>query len=160
MKWSVAAAFLLVVIGGVFIFSTTHRGRRVIRKYRTDSSGSYITPSPGETVFTSEVRAARKRYNGRNVAYLLSFEMFKKDSEDQLVGLSEEERTEEYRRLLSMGYELCTAECWTYQGKGQKRYYTVVAGYFTEGELALFRGNPEYGYFFEDAGFCGAFGKA
>ena len=34
------------------------------------------------------------------------------------------------------------------KGKAKKKYYTVVVGYFTESDLSLFRGNPEYGYMF------------
>lgn len=77
----------------------------------------------------------------------MAFSIFK-DNGEQIVELSEEERIEEYQRLISLGYELYTAECWTYQGKGEKRYYTVVVGYFTESDLSLFRSNPEYGYMF------------
>ena len=36
--------------------------------------------------------------------------------------LSEEERIAEYQRLISLGYELYTAESWTYQGSGQDVY--------------------------------------
>lgn len=57
----------------------------------------------------------------------------------------------EHERLISEGYELYTAECWTYQGEGEKSYYTVVVGYFTEDDLAHFSGNPEYGYLFRFA---------
>ena len=78
----------------------------------------------------------------------MSFDIFK-DNGERIVALSEEERIEEYQRLISLGYELYTAERWTYQGQGQKKYYTVVVGYFTESDLSLFRGNPEYGYMFK-----------
>ena len=142
------AACLILIVGVVFWNPTTHDGRRVISEYHTDSSGSYAIPLPGEVNFTSEVRAAREKYNGKNVTFLLSFDLFK-DNGEQLVELSDEERIAEYQRLISLGYELYTAECWTYQGSGQKKYYTVVVGYFTESDLTLFRANPEYGYLFD-----------
>lgn len=148
LKWGAMAACLLFIIGCVFTFPTTHNGRIIISKYNTNSSGSYATPSPGDIAFTNEVRAAREKYDGKNVTFLLSFDIFK-DNGERIVALSEEERIEEYQRLISLGYELYTAERWTYQGQGQKKYYTVVVGYFTESDLSLFRGNPEYGYMFK-----------
>lgn len=147
LKWGIMAACLLLIMGRVFMSPPTHNGSIIISKYSASSSGSYATPSPGTVAFTSEVRAAREKYDEKNVTFLLSFDIFKNNGE-QIVGLSEEERIEEYQRLVSLGYELYTAECWTYQGKDQKRYYTTVVGYFTEGDLSLFRGNPEYGYMF------------
>ena len=148
IKWSAVAACLIMIVGIVFWGPTTHDGRRVISEYHTNSSGSYAAPSPGEAAFTSAVREAREKYEGKNVSFLLGFSIFKDDGE-KVVELSEEERIAEYQRLISLGYELYTAECWTYQGKGEKRYYTVVVGYFTESELSLFAGNPEYGYMFD-----------
>ena len=147
IKWGAMAACLILVVGVVFWNPATHDGRRVISEYHTNSSGSYAAPSPGEVTFASEVREARKKYEGKNVSFLLAFSIFK-DNGEQTVELSEDERIEEYQRLISLGYELCSAECWTYQGKGEKRYYTVVVGYFTESQLSLFRSNPEYGYMF------------
>lgn len=144
MKWAAIAACLLLVIGGVFMRPSTHDGRRVISEYRSNSSGSYTTPSPGEVKCTSEVREAREKYRGKDVTFLLAFDMFKDDGR-----LSDEERIEEYQRLISLGYELYAAECWTYRAKNEKEYYTVVVGYFTESDLSLFRSNPEYGYMFD-----------
>ncbi len=143
VKWGAAAACLMLIVGVVFWNPTTYDGRRVISEYHTNSSGSYAVPYPGEVNFASEVRAAREKYNGKNVIFLLSFDIFKETGE-----LTDEERTVEYQRLISLGYKLYTAECWAYQGKGEKLYYTVVVGYFTESELSLFAGNPEYGYMF------------
>ena len=68
-----------------------------------------------------------------------------KDDGEQIIALSEEERIEEYQRLISLGYELYTAECWTYQGKDEKKHYTVVVGYFTENGLYT-GGSIPYGY--------------
>lgn len=139
-----AAACLMLIAGVVFWKPTTHGGRRVISEYHTDLSVSYAsTPAPGEVMFTIEVKEARKKYDGKNVTFLLAFDMFKDHGE-----LSEKERIAEYQRLLSLGYELYTAESWTYQGKGERRYYTKVVGYFNESDLTLFRSNPEYGYMF------------
>lgn len=144
LKFGAAAACLVLIAGVVFWKQTTHNGRRVISEYHTNSSVSYAsTPAPGEVMFTIEVKEARKKYAGKNVTYLLAFDMFKDNGE-----LSEEEQIAEYQRLFSLGYELYTAECWDYQGKGERRYYTKVVGCFTESDLALFKSDPKYGYMF------------
>ncbi|MDE6733503.1 MAG: hypothetical protein K2J77_11590 [Oscillospiraceae bacterium] len=144
LKFGAAAACLMLIVGVVFWKQTTHNGRRVISEYPTNSSVSYVsTPAPGEVMFAIELKEARKKYAGKNVTFLLTFDMFKDHGE-----LSEKERIAEYQRLFSLGYELYTAECWTYQGEGEKRYYTKVVGYFNESDLTLFRSNPEYGYMF------------
>ena len=148
LKWGAIAACLILIVGIVFWRSTTHDGSRVISEYHTNSSGCYATPAPGEVTFTSAVREAREKYEGKNVRFLLGFSIFK-DNGEETVLLSEEEQIAEYQRLISLGYELYTAECWTYQGKGEKLYYMVVVGYFTESELSLFAGKPEYGYLFD-----------
>ena len=133
IKWGAMAACLILTVGIVFWSSTTHDGRRVISEYHTNSSDCYATPFPGEVTFTSAVREAREKYQGKNVRFLLGFSIYK-DNGEETVLLSEEEQIAEYQRLISLGYELYTAECWTYQGKGEKLYYTVVVGYFTESE--------------------------
>lgn len=150
LKFGAAAACLMLIIGVVFWKQTTHNGRLVISEYHmnlsasTSLSVSYAsTPAPGEVMFTIEVKEARKKYDGKNVTFLLAFDIFKDNGE-----LSEKERIAEYQRLLSLGYELYTAECWTYQGKGERRYYTKVVGYFNENELTHFKSNTKYGYMF------------
>ena len=169
INWGAMAACLLLIAGSLLAlpgthsdsramigqlvddalsFTASHDGRRVINKYNADSAGSYATPSPGEVTFTSQVRAAREKYAGKDVVFLLSFDIFKDDGR-QITELSEEEQIAEYQRLIAAGYQLYLAECWTYQGEGERRYYTVVVGYFTESELSLFKGNPEYGYMFD-----------
>lgn len=147
IKLGTMAACLMLIVGAIFWYPVTHDGRRVINEYHTNSSGSYATPSPGEVKFTSEVRDAREKYDGENVTFLLAFSVFK-DNGEQKVQLSEEELIEEYQRLISLGYELYSADRWSYQGKDEKKHYTIVVGYFTESNLSLFKGNPEYGYMF------------
>lgn len=149
IKWGSMAACLLIIIGCVFMTQRSNNDMTVISKYDTDFSGVYAAPSPGTVSFSTEVKEARKKYDGKNVTFLLSFDMFKKDGEGQIVELSEEERMEEYQRLISLGYELYTTEYWDYQENDQKKYYTIVVGYFTESDLTQFKNNPEYGYFFD-----------
>lgn len=148
MKWGAMAA-CLVVLGGIAAWrATTHGGSRVIRAYRTNSADCYAAPFPGEVTVTSAVREAREKYAAEPVRFLLGFSIYKEDG-GKTVQLSGEERMAEDQRLISLGYKLYEAECWIYQGDGEKRYDTVVVGCFTERELTLFAGNPEYGYLFD-----------
>ena len=122
---------------------TTQTGTKIINQYGTNSKGSYSVPRAGEIIYETAIREAREKYLGKNVTYLLAFHIY----EDEEL-LSGNKRTEEYQRLIAEGYELYMAECWTYQGKGEKKYYPVVVGYFTEDQLSDFKSNPQYGYFF------------
>ena len=88
---------------------------------------------------------ARKEYAGKEVSYLLSFDVFK-GGEDRM---SIEELSEEYQRLSDLGYKLYYVEDhWTYYGDNQKQYVPVVVGLFTEEELANFQASEQYGYAF------------
>ena len=141
--WCAAAACLILLVGGTVLLRQTHDGRKMIRHYDSVSDGCYATPGNGEVMYEIAVREARDNYSGKDVTYLLAFTVFENGET-----ISSEKKEEEYRRLISSGYELYLAEYWTYQGKGEKKYGTVVVGYFTEEQLTLFKGNPDYGYFF------------
>ena len=146
IKCGAIAACLMLVIGYVLLSPTTYNGRLVINEYHTNSTDSYYSsPASGEVDFTYEVREALEKYKGKNVIFLLTFDLFKDG------GITDEERNEEYQRLVSLGYKLYSAKCWTYQGEGEKQYYTVVVGYFTESDLSQFKNNSEYGYMFDFA---------
>lgn len=142
-RLSAAAACLVLVAAGILLLLPAQSGIRLVSRYPSASDGAYRVPNAGEILFESAVREARTHYSGKRAAFLLAFTVYE-DGEP----LSGEQKAEEYQRLLAEGYALSSAECWTYQGKGEKRYFTVVAGTFTEEELSLFRANPRYGYFF------------
>ena len=143
MRLTAAAACLVLVAAGILLLLPAQSGIRLVSRYPSASDGAYRVPNAGETLFESAVREARTHYSGKRAAFLLAFTVYE-DGEP----LSGEQKTEEYQRLLAEGYTLSSAECWTYQGKGEKRYFTVVAGTFTEAELSLFKTDPRYGYFF------------
>lgn len=143
IKWGAVAACIVLIIGGTFILRQTHDGTEVISFYDSNSDGSYAAPSNGQIMYEVAVREARDRYSGKDVTFLLAFNLFENEKT-----ISSEKEEEEYQRLISDGYKLYLAECWTYQGKGEKKYYTEVVGCFTEEELANFKSNPDYGYFF------------
>ena len=142
MKWGVLAACLFLVIGGIFIFRQRYADTKIVNFYDTDFEGCYAAPSNGQIVYETAVREALARYSGKEVAFLLAFDLF--ENEETVSS----KQGEEYQRLISDGYKLYLAECWTYQGKREKKYYTKVVGRFTEEELANFKSDPNYGYFF------------
>jgi len=148
VKWGAIAACLCLIVATVISvkFSHNHDTLQIISQYegQTSDIGSYQqTPKPGEYFCFADVNKARKHYEGENVKYLLSFDIFKPDSE-----LTTEEKIAEYQRLVILGYELYTVEKWTYQAGGEKKYYSLVVGLFTEKDIADFNVNPRYGYVF------------
>lgn len=143
IKWGAMAACFCLIVGGILMFNSTHGGKMIVSQYQAGSSDSYPIPSAGQIIFESAVKEAREKYLGKDVTYLLAFNIY----EDEKI-LSSEKQAEEYQRLISEGYELYTAEHWTYQGEGEKKYSSVVVGYFTENQLSLFKSNFQYGYFF------------
>jgi hypothetical protein len=144
IKWGTMVACLVLIVSGIFMFCTTHNGMKMISQYGTNSKYSkYPVPSAGEIIYEIAIREAREKYLGKDVTYLLAFQVF--ENEEILSG---DKQAEEYQRLIAEGYELYMAESWTYQGKGEKKYYPVVVGCFTEDQLSSFKNNPQYGYFF------------
>lgn len=145
LKWGAMAACLCLVVGAVLLnFDITNDAPEIVSQFKTPAGEKYLSPPPGEYVCVTNVNDARKYYEGQDVKYLLSFNMFKIGGEY----LSDEEQNIEYRRLVGLGYELYEVEKWTYQGNGEKIYYSVVVGLFSEEELAAFQVNPAYGYLF------------
>lgn len=116
----------------------------IISGFNSGSSSSYTTPKPGEYFCFVEVDEARKEYAGKDVKFLLGFDVF---SADKAMGI--EELSEEFQRLVDLGYKLYYVEDhWTYYGAGQKQYSPVVVGLFTEEELSDFKVSEKYGYAF------------
>ena len=152
MKWGTIAACLCFVAAAIFAVphlygDHTIKDGAVISEYSSGSiiDHSYAAPAPGEYYCFVEVNEARKEYAGKEVSYLLSFDVFK-GGEDRM---SIEELSEEYQRLSDLGYKLYYVEDhWTYYGDNQKQYVPVVVGLFTEEELANFQASEQYGYAF------------
>lgn len=145
VQWGAVAACLLLLAGYALFAPATHDGRRVVDAYHTDADGCYAAPTAGEVNFTQDVREAREAYRGKNVVFLLTFELFQEG------GMTEQARAQEYRRLASRGYTLYSATYWTYGETGEKQYDTVVVGYFTESDLQQFDNDPALGYLFHFA---------
>jgi len=146
LKWCAAAACLCLVAACAALLDpdTANNTPVIVSQFKEPSEDKYPIPKSGEYYCNVNVNDARKYYAGQNVKFLLSFNMFNADGEF----LSDEEKRLEYQRLIGLGYELYEAEKWTYQGKGERVYFSVVVGLFSEKDLADFNVNPAYGYAF------------
>ena len=109
-------------------------------------SSSYPVPAPGEIIESTQLQEARKHYIGKDVKFLIYFNIYDKNSNIDM--LDEKVKTKEYQRLVSLGYSLCETNAWTYKGKGEKSYYKAVLLLLSEDEIADFKINEDYGYFF------------
>lgn len=149
-KWGTVAACLCLVVAAIItvpniIDGDAEKKGSMIVNFKTTTDSSYAVPAPGEYFCFTEVNEARKEYAGKDVTFLLAFDVFKGDGETMTM----EELRDEYQRLADLGYRLYYVEDhWTYYGKGEKKYIPVVVGLFTEEELSDFKVNEKYGYAF------------
>ena len=152
MKWGAVAACLCLIVAAMVAVpnlfgNNAVKDGTIISDFKSGSlvDTSYATPAPGEYFCFVEVNEARKEYAGKDVSFLLSFDVFNRDGEQ----MSIEELSEEYQRLSDLGYKLYYVEDhWTYYGDNQKEYSPVVVGLFTEDELTNFKASEQYGYAF------------
>lgn len=152
MKWGAVAACLCLIVAAMVVVPNLFgdnaiKDGSIISDFKMNSTvdTSYATPVPGEYFCFIEVNEARKEYAGKDVSFLLSFDVFNSDGEQ----MSIEELNEEYQRLSDLGYKLYYVEDhWTYYGDNQKEYSPVVVGLFTEDELTNFKASEQYGYAF------------
>lgn len=152
MKWGAVAACLCLIVAAMVAVpnlfgNNAVKDGTIISDFKSGSlvDTSYATPAPGEYFCFVEVNEARKEYAGKDVSFLLSFDVFNRDGEQ----MSIEELSEEYQRLSDLGYKLYYVEDhWTYYGDNQKEYSPVVVGLFTEDELTNFKVSEQYGYAF------------
>lgn len=152
MKWGAVAACLCLIVAAMVAVpnlfgNNAMKDGSIISDFKMSSTvdTNYVTPAPGEYFCFIEVNEARKEYAGKDVLFLLSFDVFNSDGER----MSIEELSEEYQRLADLGYKLYYVEDhWTYYGDNQKEYSPVVVGLFTEDELTNFKASDQYGYAF------------
>lgn len=152
MKWGAVAACLCLIVAAMVAVPNLFgdnaiKDETIISGFKSGSlvDDSYATPIPGEYFCFIEVNEARKEYAGKDVSFLLSFDVFNRDGEQ----MSIEELGEEYQRLSELGYKLYYVEDhWTYYGDNRKEYSPVVVGLFTEDELTNFKASEQYGYAF------------
>lgn len=120
----------------------------VIDRSDTDmsSSGCYVAPGAGETLFFVELRDMMEKYAGTEVEFFLQVDILVPD--EAALEYGSEEHMTEVERLVSLGYDLAWYESWTYHGQGEKIAYTYLAGLFTIDELENFQASELYGYSF------------
>lgn len=143
---AIAACFCLI-LSAIIVIPLLNSNNGIISNYGGVSAGSmYRTPYPGECLFFSEVEKAREKYAGKDVKFLLAFDIFN----DGDTEITDEELKTEYQRLTDLGYKLYYIEDhWTYRGGGVKEHIPIVVGLFTEEELNNFAVNEKYGYAFK-----------
>lgn len=78
IKWGVVAG-LVLMIGGIFIYHQAHNSTEAVSFYDCGSDGCYAVPGNGQIVYETAVREARERYSGRDVAFLLAFDLFENE---------------------------------------------------------------------------------
>lgn len=128
----------------------TQNDRRIITHFRSSDNpfveikAGYVAPNPGEIGYEINVNVARKNLKDKDVAYLLTFDLFSTSAHL----LTEMQKEKEYERLTGLGYELFKTEYWTYYGVREMKYIPIIVGLFTEEQLINFPVNPQYGYFF------------
>ena len=152
VKWGAVAACLCLIVAAIVAVpnlfdNNAGKDGSIISDFKSGSlvDSNYATPAPGEYFCFTEVNEARKEYADKEVAFLLSFDVFNNTGER----MSIEELSEEYQRLADLGYKLYYVEDhWTYYGDNQKEYIPVVVGLFTEEELSNFKASEQYGYAF------------
>lgn len=148
-RWGAAAACLCLIAAVAAIAARLLAGSispKIVSGYPSAASGCYVVPQPGEYFCFVDVDEAREHYAGRDVSFLLAFNLFKGGDVDERI--SAEELSAEYQRLTELGFQFYEMEVWTYRDAMEKEYYTAVVGVFTEEDLAAFPASPEYGYTF------------
>lgn len=100
----------------------------------------YRAPNPGEYFCFVEVNAARAQYAGREVRFLLTFDLF--ENGHQITGAP---IWQEVSRLKDLGYDLRFTP---YIDGDGNRTTSIVVGLFTEEQIQNFPANPTYGYAF------------
>ena len=143
------AACLCLLISVLFfrqsmMSSDTGTTPDIVSSYTIKMSNSYTSPENGKFFCVRDVNAARVHYAGQPVEFLLKVDMFV----DRHFLESKEALDAEYRRLSALGYAFYEVEAWTYEGEGDKRYYPVIVGVFTEEQLQNFPAHPGIGYVF------------
>lgn len=144
---STMAACLCLVLATAICIPMLNSEGKTISNFKANGTvdALYPVPHPGECIFFYEVEQARKEYAGKDVQFLIAFNVFK----DGNNAISGEELYAEHLRLADLGYKLYRIkDHWTYRAGGVKEYHPIVVGLFTEDQLANFKANEKYGYSF------------
>ena len=116
---------------------------------RSDDAGTYgmpcyAMPENGNYTLSYPVQLSVQKY-GSSKKYLLTITIAKDGA-----GVSDAEKSAEFKRLRDAGCEIKKYKLWTYAGEdAHKEYYTQIGGVFTKEQLETLFTGREYGYFFD-----------
>lgn len=104
----------------------------------------YAMPENGNYTLSYPVQLSVQKY-GSSKKYLLTITIAKDGA-----GVSDAEKSAEFKRLKDAGCEIKKYKLWTYAGEDAHReYYTQIGGVFTKEQLETLFTGREYGYFFD-----------
>ena len=152
-RWCAAACLCLVTASALL---ATHNlpmkeradgnqytsGSTIIQNFQVAGEACYKAPDPGEYFCFIEVNAARERYAGQNVKYLLKMDVFQNGKQVAVGDLGGE-----FKRLAALGYDLRIVNREEQEGD-EIIVWPEAVGLFTEEQLQSFPADPAYGYTF------------
>ena len=146
-RWCAAACLCLVTASALL---ATHYlpmkeradGSTIITNFQGSGEACYVAPASGEYFCFVEVNAARERYAGRDVKFLLTMDVFQNEKQVAIGDLGGE-----FKRLGALGYDLRIVNREEQEGD-EIIVWPEVVGLFTEEQIRNFPVNSEYGYAF------------
>ena len=148
-RWCAAACLCLAALGTVLyaarIAPSGDEGEnnQIVPGYNQVENGDrYMPPRAGEYFCFVEVNAARERYAGRDVKFLLTMDVFQNEKQVAVGDLGGE-----FKRLAALGYDLRIVNREEQDGD-EIIVWPEVVGLFTEEQLQSFPADPAYGYMF------------
>ncbi len=148
-RWCAAACLCLAALGTVLYAARTGpsggwaENKQFLPGYdRVESIDQYLPPRNGEYFCFVEVNAARERYAGQNVKYLLKMDVFQNGKQVAVGDLGGE-----FKRLAALGYDLRIVNREEQEGD-EIIVWPEAVGLFTEEQLQSFPADPAYGYTF------------
>lgn len=148
-RWCAAACLCLAALGTVLYAGRiapsgdeTENNQIVPGYDRVESIDQYLPPRAGEYFCFVEVNAARERYAGRDVKFLLTMDVFQNEKQVAIGDLGGE-----FKRLGALGYDLRIVNREEQEGD-EIIVWPEVVGLFTEEQLQGFPADPAYGYMF------------
>ena len=148
-RWCAAACLCLAALGTVLYAGRIApsgdeaENNQIVPGYNQVENGDrYMPPRAGEYFCFVEVNAARERYAGRDVKFLLTMDVFQNEKQVAIGDLGGE-----FKRLGALGYDLRIVNREEQEGD-EIIVWPEVVGLFTEEQLQGFPADPAYGYMF------------
>lgn len=148
-RWCAAACLCLAALGTVLYAARIApsgdetENNQIVPGYNQGENGDqYMPPRAGEYFCFVEVNAARERYAGRDVKFLLTMDVFQNEKQVAIGDLGGE-----FKRLGALGYDLRIVNREEQEGDVIMAW-PVVVGLFSEEQLQGFPADSAYGYMF------------